>query len=57
MARGDFYVLCPDNDTTRDMDERRIRWAADDIVRNRPALSRWHPDHKEAFAAFMAAGS
>jgi NAD(P)-dependent dehydrogenase (short-subunit alcohol dehydrogenase family) len=55
MARGDFYVLCPDNDTTRDMDERRIRWAADDIVRNRPALSRWHPDHKEAFAAFMAA--
>ena len=54
MARGDFYVLCPDNDTTRDMDERRIRWAADDIVRNRPALSRWHPDHEEAFAAFMS---
>ena len=57
MARGDFYVLCPDNDTTRDMDERRIRWAADDIVRNRPALSRWHPDHKEAFAAFMSSSS
>ena len=54
MARGDFYVLCPDNDTTRAMDERRIRWAADDILENRPALSRWHPDHKEAFAAFMA---
>ena len=57
MARGDFYVLCPDNDTTRDMDERRIRWAADDIVRNRPALSRWHPDHEEAFAAFMSSSS
>ena len=56
MARGDFYVLCPDNDTTREMDEKRIAWAADDIVQNRPALSRWHPDYKDAFAAFMAAG-
>jgi NAD(P)-dependent dehydrogenase (short-subunit alcohol dehydrogenase family) len=56
MARGDFYVLCPDGDTTRGMDEKRIAWAAGDIVQNRPALSRWHPDYKDAFAAFMAAG-
>ena len=54
IGRGDFYILCPDNDVTRDIDERRIQWAADDIIRNRPALSRWHPDHKDAFAAFMA---
>jgi len=54
IARGDFYVLCPDNETTREMDEKRIRWAAEDIVQNRPALSRWHPDHKEAFARYMA---
>jgi NAD(P)-dependent dehydrogenase (short-subunit alcohol dehydrogenase family) len=54
LERGDFYVLCPDNETTRDMDEKRIRWAAEDIVQNRPPLSRWHPDHKEAFAQFMA---
>jgi NAD(P)-dependent dehydrogenase (short-subunit alcohol dehydrogenase family) len=54
MARGDFYLLCPDNAVTREMDERRIQWAADDLIRNRPALSRWHPDHAEAFAAFMA---
>jgi NAD(P)-dependent dehydrogenase (short-subunit alcohol dehydrogenase family) len=53
MARGDFYVLCPDNETTRSMDEKRIRWAAEDIVRNRPPLSRWHPDFKEAFARYM----
>jgi len=25
-----------------------------DIIENRPALSRWHPDYKDAFAAFMA---
>jgi NAD(P)-dependent dehydrogenase (short-subunit alcohol dehydrogenase family) len=53
MAAGDFYLLCPDNDVTRDVDERRIRWAADDIIKNRPALSRWHPAFKKAFADFM----
>jgi NAD(P)-dependent dehydrogenase (short-subunit alcohol dehydrogenase family) len=50
---GDFYILCPDNDVPRYLDERRILWAAGDIVENRPALSRWHPDHGEAFAAFV----
>ena len=30
---GDFYILCPDNDVTRDIDERRILWAAADIMR------------------------
>jgi len=55
MAAGDFYVLCPDNDVTRDIDERRMFWAAGDIIENRPALSRWHPDYKEAFAEFMKA--
>lgn len=54
VEAGDFYILCPDNDVPRPMDEKRIRWAAGDIVANRPPLSRWHPDHKEAFAAFLA---
>ncbi|MCC0804626.1 SDR family NAD(P)-dependent oxidoreductase [Methylobacterium sp. W2] len=49
MARGDFYILCPDNETTREQDERRIAWAAGDVIENRPALSRWHPDFAEAF--------
>ena len=53
MARGDFYILCPDNEITRGIDEKRIRWAADDIVLNRPALSRWLPDFKRAFADYM----
>jgi NAD(P)-dependent dehydrogenase (short-subunit alcohol dehydrogenase family) len=50
---GDFYILCPDNDVPRHLDERRILWAAGDIVENRPALSRWHADYAEAFAAFV----
>ncbi|MBA4790843.1 MAG: SDR family NAD(P)-dependent oxidoreductase [Rhizobiales bacterium] len=50
---GDFYVLCPDNDVTRETDEKRMLWAAGDVARNRPPLSRWHPDHREAFAAYL----
>jgi NAD(P)-dependent dehydrogenase (short-subunit alcohol dehydrogenase family) len=50
MAAGDFYIVCPDNDVTRDIDNRRILWAAEDIIRNRPALSRWHPDYADEFA-------
>ncbi len=50
---GDFYILCPDNDVPRKLDERRILWAAGDIVENRPALSRWHPDYTEAFGKFV----
>ncbi len=52
LAAGDFYILCPDNDVARSLDERRILWAAGDIVKNRPPLSRWHPDFKDAFQAF-----
>ena len=53
VSAGDFYILCPDNDAPRALDERRILWAAGDIVENRPALSRWHPDFAQAFAAFV----
>jgi NAD(P)-dependent dehydrogenase (short-subunit alcohol dehydrogenase family) len=53
LAAGDFYILCPDNDVPRTLDERRILWAAGDLVENRPALSRWHPDYAKAFAAFV----
>jgi NAD(P)-dependent dehydrogenase (short-subunit alcohol dehydrogenase family) len=53
LEAGDFYILCPDNDVPRALDERRILWAAGDIVENRPPLSRWHPDYGDAFAAFV----
>ena len=52
MGKGDFYILCPDNDVPREMDERRILWAAGDIVENRPPLSRWHAAYRDAFAKF-----
>ena len=53
LNRGDFYILCPDNDVPRQLDERRILWAAQDIIDNRPPLSRWHPDWAERFKAWV----
>lgn len=53
-GRGDFYIICPDNEVTWRTDRKRILWAAGDIAENRPPLSRWHPDHAEAFKSFLA---
>jgi NAD(P)-dependent dehydrogenase (short-subunit alcohol dehydrogenase family) len=53
LAKGDFYILCPDNDVPRSLDEKRIHWAAHDIIENRPPLSRWHKDYGDAFKAFL----
>jgi NAD(P)-dependent dehydrogenase (short-subunit alcohol dehydrogenase family) len=53
LAAGDFYILCPDNEVSRELDERRVLWAAGDIVENRPPLSRWHPQYADAFKASL----
>lgn len=52
LSEGDFYVLCPDNEVTSERDQKRVAWAAQDIVENRPALSRWHPEYADIFAKF-----
>ena len=56
IEAGDFYILCPDNEVPRSLDEKRILWAAGDIAENRPPLSRWHPDYADAFAGFLKKG-
>lgn len=53
IGREEFFILCPDDETPNVTDHKRILWNAMDIIENRPALSRWHPDWKERFAAFM----
>jgi NAD(P)-dependent dehydrogenase (short-subunit alcohol dehydrogenase family) len=53
LARDDFFILCPDDETPTATDHKRILWNALDIIRSRPALSRWHPEHKDAFTAYM----
>ena len=37
MAKGDFYILCPDNDVTWETDRKRIQWAAGGHHRKPPA--------------------
>ena len=54
VERGDFYMLCPDNDVSRELDEKRMAWAIGDIIENRPPLSRWHPDYAEAFNLYIS---
>lgn len=49
LERGDFYIICPDDEVTSDMDRARILWAAGDIVENRPRLSRWQTDYSKTF--------
>nr|WP_132562391.1 SDR family NAD(P)-dependent oxidoreductase [Rhizobium sullae] len=53
LQRGDFYILCPDNDVARPVDERRMAWAIGDIIENRPPLSRWHKDYADRFKASL----
>jgi NAD(P)-dependent dehydrogenase (short-subunit alcohol dehydrogenase family) len=53
LDKGCFYIICPDNDVDQQTDKLRISWTAEDIVKNRPPLSRWHPDYKEEFSEYV----
>lgn len=53
IGEGAFYIICPDNDVDPATDASRIRWAAEDVASSRPPLSRWHPDYKADFEAFL----
>jgi len=52
LAKGSFYIVCPDNEVSEEMDRKRIIWSAMDITEDRPPLSRWHGGYGEAFEAF-----
>jgi NAD(P)-dependent dehydrogenase (short-subunit alcohol dehydrogenase family) len=54
VTAGDFYILCADNAVSSDLDKRRLRWSIDDIIENRPALSRWHADWRDRANAWLA---
>ncbi|KAJ7082985.1 hypothetical protein C8R44DRAFT_844826 [Mycena epipterygia] len=56
VAAGEFYVLCPDGETTKEIDQLRIMWAAADVAQGRPALSRWHRDYRALFDEYMREG-
>jgi NAD(P)-dependent dehydrogenase (short-subunit alcohol dehydrogenase family) len=54
VEKGEFYVICPDDAVSPELDAARILWGASDLTENRPALSRWHPDWKEQFEGYIA---
>jgi NAD(P)-dependent dehydrogenase (short-subunit alcohol dehydrogenase family) len=47
MSQGQFYVLCPDNDVTEELDRKRMAWGAGDAIEGRPPMSRWREDWKD----------
>lgn len=52
-VENEFFIICPDNDVSWELDQARMQWNLDDVLKKRPALSRWHPEHKDAFAAYI----
>ena len=57
IAQERFYIICPDNDVSEEMDRKRIAWAAGDVIARDTPLSRWDPEWKEAFASYMESGT
>lgn len=53
LSLNEFYIFCEDNEVTKELDQKRMQWTAEDMIKNRPALSRWHPEYKEAFQSFI----
>lgn len=53
MSEGKFYVICPDNDVTEEMDRKRMLWSAGDAAEGRKSLSRWREEYKSDVEAWM----
>ncbi|CEI61889.1 hypothetical protein FVEN_g2945 [Fusarium venenatum] len=54
MGKNEFYIICPDNDVSEEMDKKRMTWAAADVVQRRPPLSRWREEWKKEAEETMA---
>jgi len=46
-----FHIICPDNETSTELDHCRIQWQCDDILFRRVPLSRWSEQYKAAYKA------
>lgn len=53
LEKKSFYIICPDDETSSETDRKRILWQSLEIIEDRPALSRWHDEHKDAYSAFL----
>lgn len=48
-----FFVICPDNAVTEQLDLARMKWSMGDLLEPRGALSRWDSEHTPAYEAFI----
>lgn len=53
IDEGKFWIICPDNDVTSEMDQKRMMWTAGDMVYGRKPLSRWRDEYKEESTKFL----
>lgn len=53
MGEGKFYVVCPDNDVSEEMDRKRMFWGVGDVVYGRPPLSRWRDGYRDDAEEWM----
>lgn len=53
MLEGKFYVICPDNDVSEEMDKKRMLWDREDLVKGRPPLTRWREDYQAEAEEWM----
>ena len=56
VRSGDFYILVPDNETRKEVDQLRMLWHAGDLIEGRPALSRWDHTYKSMFDEYVREG-
>lgn len=53
MEAGQFYIICPDNEVTVEMDKKRMMWTQGDVVYGRQPLSRWRSEYDEESKKWM----
>lgn len=52
IDNGSFYIICPDDEVSEELDRERFLWTAMDITENRMPLSRWHEEGRKLFEAY-----
>ncbi|KAF2670483.1 NAD(P)-binding protein [Microthyrium microscopicum] len=57
MNDGKFYIICPDNDVTPELDKKRMMWTAGDAVYERQPLTRWRKEYAEESKKWMEENS
>ncbi|RBR25571.1 uncharacterized protein FIESC28_01534 [Fusarium coffeatum] len=54
MGKNEFYIICPDNDVSEEMDKKRMTWTMGDVVERRPPLTRRREEWKQEAEETMA---